>query len=548
MSSRRLRHSLLYLLMLSFVLCVHWISTSSQVGEQISRTVWGLNFHYYSRLMAEMSALSQRSVEREAFDILEPLMTEIPQASHASGLYTGSLRVTVHSALPDTIVRFTLDGSVPSSRSPVFGESLLIDKTTILRARAYQRDKLPSRTLTASFILRAAPGVPVVSLVLDPVFLYDKHSGIYAHPKSKGREWERPVEFAIMNGAGELLESEARLRIHGNASRIAVLKSLRIYLTREQAALKNWFGLESDRIADSQSEWVLKWSSSRQVYSDRVASRLAKQMGLAVGPRLVCLLYVNGKFWSAYDLSERINPAFASGKASGTSFSHLHGGALMYPVPKRYDIGGWKKLYDFIVEKDLQRDGNFAAVEDQIDIGSLIDYFVLSIFLADGDRPQGNIDMFKGSEVGSRWFFGIWDFDGGVNYMGSYIDHDTLAWHLRPGVRRQLKLYGVEDDDQIASSTHLLRALMTNDGFRVRFVSRFDELLSTVFDDKNLVSIFEGVLKDYAAVVPIEREPFDANEVWGGPITYEARIQEIRDFLTQRTAVVRDQLEARFGH
>jgi hypothetical protein len=456
------------------------------------------------------------------------------------------LRVEVGAAHPGAIIRYSLDGSVPSRRSPRFEEPLEISKTTVLRVRAYQEGLYSSRILTSTYIVDESWGVPAVSLTLDPVFLHDKHAGIYTHPRKRGREWERPAELAIMNEEGDLLESEIRLRIHGNASRVGRLKNFRIYLTHEQADLKAWFGSSRDLIADSQSEWVLKRASNaRQLYSDRVVSRVASQMGLAASPRIACVLYVNGEFWSAYDLSERINPDFASGKAEGVPFSMLHESPLVYPVRNRYDVAGWKELYEFIAEQDLARAENFAVVEEQIDLDNLIDYFALSIFMADGDRPQWNIDMFRGSQPGSRWFFGIWDFDGGVNYMGSYTNHDTLAWHLRPGVASELKLYGAVDDERMASSTTLLRALMTNAGFRELFYSRFEELLSTVFTEENLVSVLESVLADHESIVPIERGPFDRGELWGEAIRYEDRVQEIRDFFASRSSVVRSQLDAR---
>jgi hypothetical protein len=547
--SRRLRHSILYVLTLVFLLAVHWIQTGSQLGEQIARTAWGLNLQHYSRLIVQLGARTHRAVEREALESMEQEQEVAPQVSHASGFYADGLRVDIIAAQPGSILRYTLDGSVPSRSSLQFEEPLEISKTTVLRVRGYGKSRYPSHILTFTYIVDELWGVPAVSLVLDPVFLYDKHAGIYTHAQKKGREWERPAEFAIMNDDGDLLEAEVRLRIHGNASRGGHPKNFRIYLSHEHADLKSWFGSKRDLIADSQSEWVLKRASnSRQLYSDRLASRIASQLRLAVGPRIATVLYVNGELWSAFDLSERINPEFAAGKVEGTSFTMLHGDPLTYPVRNPYDAAGWKDLYKFIAEENLEREENFAVVEKEFNIDNLIDYFALSIFMADGDRPQGNIDMFRGNEPGSRWFFGVWDFDGGVNYMGSYTHHDTMFWHLRPGVARDLKLYGVVDNESLVSSTTLLRALMTNQGFRLRFRTRFEDLLTTVLSEENLLSTLESLLADYKSIVPIERGPFERGELWGEAISYEDRVEEIRAFLSSRPGVVRSQLDRQIPH
>ena len=542
-TSRTARLCVLYGLMLVLLLGVHRVFTATDFGRRVTSSAWGLNIQYYSKLVAELSSLAHRSLEGEALATLEGYSAAAPVLSPRSGIHPRGLRAEADA--PDgAIVRYSTDGSVPTAQHPRLTGPLAIDRTTVLRVKAFRDGRLPSRTVTASYIVEPDLQVPVVSLVLDPVYLFDKHSGIYARPSGRGRGWERPVDVDVIAGDGRLLAAEARLRIHGNVSRFARIKSFRLYLGPEKGDLRSWFGADAGRIADSQSEWVLKRvPNPRQLYTDRLIGRVAHQLGLAVSPSLPCLLYLNGELLGAYDLMERINPAFAEGKAEGAPFLVEHGSPLFHPVDRGDHSREWRRFYDWVVESDLSGPEAFAKLEAQIDVDNLIDYYALSIFMADGDRPHANIDLFR-SEAAGRWWFGVWDFDGGLNYNGSYTDHDTLAWHLRAAPKPALKIYGVPDDPRLASSTTLLRALMANDGFRSRFVRRFEELLGTVFSTEALTREFDAVLADYEAFEQIERERFVPGAMWGEQISYEDRLREIREFIERRPGVMRELLDS----
>jgi hypothetical protein len=546
-SHSRTRAIVLMALTLIFVIAAHWIFVGTRLGKTVSKSVWGLNLQYYMRLMEQASRVSQAKVEDDELrDQGDPLCGR-PRLSHPTGRYTERLFLSADAAGTAVAIHYSLDGSIPTAGHPILDTAIEIDRTSAVRMRTYGRECAPSRTVSATYVVAEQWDVPILSLVMDPTFLFDKHSGIYANPFRRGRAWERPVSLALIGPMDRILESEVRIRIHGNVSRGGTFKNFRLYTSDERPNLRSWFGDDAPRISETQSEWILRRSNNRrQLYSDRLAVRVAHQMGLPVSPVLPCVVYLNGKRWGVYDLMERMNAEFAAGKRPGTAFEMLRPGSLAYPVPKKRSYRSWKSIYDFIVETNPSDSTAWARIDREIDIDNLIDYFVLSIVLADGDRPHWNVDLFH-SEPSGPWWFGVWDFDAGLNYFGTYVDHDTLAWHLRSRPIPELKSYGIPDNEKLSSATTLLRSLLEYPTFRDRFVSRFETRLQGVLSSANLMETFEMMLAEYGRATELERATFEAEIVWGVPISYETRIQQIHDFLTRRPAAIKRLLSQRFS-
>jgi len=67
----------------------------------------------------------------------ERLPTSEVVISEPSKTFTGSFRVTLRSAFPEETIRYTLDGTVPGSTSPIYTGQIPISRSTQLRARVF---------------------------------------------------------------------------------------------------------------------------------------------------------------------------------------------------------------------------------------------------------------------------------------------------------------------------------------------------------------------------------------------------------------------------
>ena len=87
-------------------------------------------------------------------DTATPQSVPAPTISPAGGTITVSTVVTIRSAAADAIVRFTTDGSAPLVTSPIYRGPVVLNKATVVQARAFIAGRAPSAVATSSFTLR----------------------------------------------------------------------------------------------------------------------------------------------------------------------------------------------------------------------------------------------------------------------------------------------------------------------------------------------------------------------------------------------------------
>jgi alpha-tubulin suppressor-like RCC1 family protein len=90
------------------------------------------------------------------------LQPPAPTANVPAGVYNTAQTVSLQS-VPDTEVRYTLDGSVPSETSPLYTAALTISQTVTLRARAFRTNWTPSDVLVAAYQIVGSLDAPTAS-------------------------------------------------------------------------------------------------------------------------------------------------------------------------------------------------------------------------------------------------------------------------------------------------------------------------------------------------------------------------------------------------
>ncbi len=75
-----------------------------------------------------------------------------PQFSHYCGLFNSSFQLTLTSETQNTTIRYTLDDSEPNLSSAIYTNPITISSATLIRAKAYDPNKLPSPTVSNAYI------------------------------------------------------------------------------------------------------------------------------------------------------------------------------------------------------------------------------------------------------------------------------------------------------------------------------------------------------------------------------------------------------------
>ena len=100
--------------------------------------------------------------------------------SHLSSSYDGPFVLTINTSnlKKNQILRYTMDGSIPSSKSPKYLEGINIDTSKAVNIAIFENEKKVGDTTSLVYILNKHT-FPIVSLVTDPKNLWDPFAGIY---------------------------------------------------------------------------------------------------------------------------------------------------------------------------------------------------------------------------------------------------------------------------------------------------------------------------------------------------------------------------------
>ncbi len=79
-------------------------------------------------------------------------LTPEPTVSVGRGFFSTPFQVIMSCQDPAAVIRYTLDGSVPLAGSPAYTAPLNISGTTVLRLVAFGTEKVPSRTITHTYL------------------------------------------------------------------------------------------------------------------------------------------------------------------------------------------------------------------------------------------------------------------------------------------------------------------------------------------------------------------------------------------------------------
>ena len=163
---------------------------------------------------------------------------EDPVFSHEHGLCSEWFSLSLSTSVEGANIYYTTDGSEPTTASKRYSSPIFIASTTVIRARAYLNDHLPSDIVTQSYIFPSdiasnqnlsrsvrrgpyqneiRPGLtdlPTISLVTAETNLYGS-SGIFSNYGSSGEAWERPVSVELLPSETDCLWTETGFQIDG---------------------------------------------------------------------------------------------------------------------------------------------------------------------------------------------------------------------------------------------------------------------------------------------------------------------------------------------
>ncbi len=293
-----------------------------------------------------------------------------PVFSKRHGFVNTPFMLTLTSATPGSVIRYTLDGSAPTdTHGDEYLAPISISKTSVVRAATFKAGALASVSVTRSYVFLAdvqqqsldgqAPdgwpalwgnhivdygmdprivnsptygptfrsdlkSIPTISLVMDLPDLFDPTLGIYANPEQRGEDWERPVSVELLDpdGSDPGFQINAGIRIRGGASRSSdnpkhsfhILARGRYGAAELDYPLFGSEGASSTARFDLRCEQIASWHYTHDANTDFVRDEFARANQLALGQPGArgdfYHLYINGQYWGLYNTQERVRASF----------------------------------------------------------------------------------------------------------------------------------------------------------------------------------------------------------------------------------------------
>ena len=377
--------------------------------------------------------------------------TQTPSMSLEAGFYTGSQTVSITNHEPNSVIRYTLDGTNPTVNSPEYTEPLTLDTTQVVKAQAFSNDSdiLPGKMEFNTYLIDEDFSLAVYSVAADDV-----------------------IELA--GGQGELIpigsieyfntkkERQAKsfgsLNRHGQDSWILPHRSLD-WISRDEMGYSKalYAPLFSYSERDEYQRFMFRNSGDDNYPAiddeahegsthirDEFVQSLSLEGGMNLDQRAVerVVLFLNGQYWGVYGMREKAVDHDFTGEYYDQGKYEIQ--YLSTWATTEVEYGGlkaledWENLRDFILENDMGVSENYQIADDSIKLLSLIDYFVINQNVVASDWLNYNTGWWRGLNPDGdhkKWGYILWDLDATFDYYINYTgipntDADALPCDL----------------------------------------------------------------------------------------------------------------------
>ncbi|MDA0991348.1 MAG: lamin tail domain-containing protein, partial [Verrucomicrobia bacterium] len=436
---------------------------------------------------------------------------------HHRGFYDDPFLLTLDVNLDDFSIRYTLDGTAPTTNSLLYAAPLAINGTAVVRARGFRPGFEPSPIVTHTYLftddIKLQPtmngsvvsdpvlgpqigdslkGLSVISISTGNDNLFGASAGIYTHSTSRGIDWERPAAVELFNEDGsEEFHINCGLRIYGGYSRIASnKKSFRLLFKSLYGPSKLNFRMFDDATAaDQYDTLILRAGFNDRFYANGLKDPFTRRSLLATGQpgsraRFVHL-FLDGVYWGIYNPSERCDQAFGAtyfDVPDKTQWDAINAG---YPT-------GESQTDTYIamqaaVNQILSNVTNYMAIQGRnadgtrnpampihLDVDNHIDYILSQVWGQVGDWPGHNWYAGGARTNSTGWKFFCWDTEFGL----SNVNGNNVNTSGPMGLQGKLK---ASPEYKLLFGDHVQRHLFNGGAFtREAVTARYQELVDEV--------------------------------------------------------------------
>lgn len=353
---------------------------------------------------------------------------------------TSSGRIYLSLSMPEgspngTVIRYTTDGSEPTTSSTPYQSTITIRQNTVIRAKAFCTGWLsPMSTVQSYIFLGRNMSIPVISIVTKNSYLNDASIGILHSNNNSSKtnkvDWRRPINIEMFETADaeSVINQLGETRVAGGQSRSNALKTLAVYANKRFGTKRfdyEFFPDQKPGLRDFKSIMLRNAGNDfdglymRDAVIQRVMGQNADIDWQAWKPAII---YINGTYKGMLNIRERSNDDNIYSNYDGLEDIDMV--EIVHEKVNNVDTmieelktGTWDR-YNAFKEFYSTPGHTMAEYNEIMDVNEYINIMVMNLYYGNLDFPGNNIIVWIPTDDGGRWRWVAKDTDFGLGLYG----------------------------------------------------------------------------------------------------------------------------------
>ena len=457
-----------------------------------------------------------------------------PSVSKAAGVYDDKT-MTVEIDGHGQKVRYTLDGSKPTSSSNIYNGPIKLSKSATVRCYAEgDAQSLHSEVLTSTYLLGEKHSLPVLHITIRNSDLYDPSNGIYVEGNGTPRyvtrgageneykenlnanfmkNWAKPAHAEFFDG-DDGFSVDCALKITGAGSRYLPKKSMSLKFDIQYGPSSVVYDFFATGKPIELQDIVLRSGSTDQVgvmmrdefFTSLMGENSPSLLTQAFRP---IAIYVNNEYWGLYYFREKVDNNFVA-RHLGVSNDDIN--IMCAENVERGSDKEYLSLLSYVRSQNMKTDNAFNYINQRVDLVNLIDQKI-------GEMYCGNTDIYNVREVQSpdkagdrKWHFVFYDVDE------SWMVFKAMGFYLREDYSQ-----GV-GSQPVRFCNGLIDHMLSNPKFRQMFLERLSYHMHNTFSYNYITKKFDNIINAIKPEMPRNCKR------WPDNMSYESWTKRVASF------------------
>ncbi len=448
-------------------------------------------------------------------------ITVPPIINTIGGIYNNVQNISVNITGEGTIY-YTTDGSKPTTSSNIYKETILLSKTTVIKAMAQSKDKKNSSVVTASYIINENHTVPVMSVSIEP----GDFSYLNSNPWVTGIESEAYVEYFDSKDGFSV---PCGFKLFGGTTRGPAKKSYALKFRKQYGEGSLDYKVFDNRDYSSFDSLVLRTGSQDEPIAfirDILGTSLVDGVTKAyVQAYKTIILYVNGNYRGIYFIREKVDSDYVKNNfninnTTNTDLLRVDGEV------KSGNKNAYNSLINYFNTHSMTTDEDYEYLNKTVDLESFADFWIAQTYVTNNDIV--NYRYFRNPEVDDgKWKFVFYDLDWAwYNY-----DNNFYTFASNPS---GMTVTGY--------TTVLFRNIIKNEKFKQLFLERLSYQMKNVWNKERIYEYIDKITKE------LEPELERNHQRWGYSLeNYKTSTADLKSYIEKREKHILRTTKSYFG-